>query len=164
MRSRFHSVTAGAEINSIYVKLENLLFGKLPLDAQRDHCFQHFPAKSAAAERKAISGKLLSDTAGAFFRRATHDVAHQSAHDPAPINSLVCVKARVLARQHRGDEKRRDFAQGNLEPVRASQAAVNFSIDIVNSAALRHFADVLHIERLRPRPVKQENGEAGAGQ
>ena len=81
-----------------------------------------------------------------------------------PINPFVLVKARVLARQHRTDEERRDLAQGNLQTVRAGQAAVNFSIDIINRVSLRHFADIFHVEGLRPRPVKEKDGEAGARQ
>src|SRR5712664_227187 len=76
----------------------------------------------------------------------------------------MLIEPSVLAHQHRIDEKRRDFAQGNLETIRASQAAVNFSIDIVNGVSLRHFADTLHVEGLRPRPVKEEDGETGGRQ
>ena len=54
--------------------------------------------------------------------------------------------------------------QGDLKTVRAGEAAVNFSIDIVNGASLRHFPDVFHIEALRPSAVKKKNGEHGARQ
>ena len=55
-------------------------------------------------------------------------------------------------------------ASGVAETVRAGQAAVNFSIDIINGVSLRHLADVLHVERLRPRPIKEEDREAGGCQ
>ena len=76
----------------------------------------------------------------------------------------MLIEPSVLAHQHRIDEKRRDFAQGNLETIRASQAAVNFSIDIVNGVSLWHFADIFHVKGLRPRPVEEEDGKAGASQ
>src|SRR6266542_2489915 len=157
----FDSITAGAEIDSVDVKLENLLLGELMLNPKCHHRFEYFSAQRTAPEWKAISGKLLGDAAGAFLGGATHNIADQRAQNPAPINPFVLVGPRVLARQHRIDENRRDFAEGNLKTIRASQAAVNFSIDIVNGVSLRHFADILHVEGLRPRPIKEEDGEAG---
>src|SRR3982751_6200361 len=43
--------------------------------------------------------------------------------------------------------------------IRACKAAVNFPIDIVNGASLRHFSDVFHVEGLCPGPVKEKNRE-----
>ena len=79
--------------------------------------------------------------------------------DPAPINPLVQVETSILARQHRGDKKRRDFAERDLQTVGAGETTVDFSIDIKNSVPLGHFADLFHIESLRPRSVKEENSE-----
>ena len=87
------------------------------------------------------------------------DVADERAQNSAPIDPLVLVKASVFARQHRIDEKRRDFVKRNLQPIRAGQAAVNFSVDVEDGVALRHFADLLHVEGLRPRPVKKKNAK-----
>jgi hypothetical protein len=141
-----------------------LLLGELMLDPKCHHRFEYFSAQRPAPEWKAISGKLLGDAAGAFLGRAAHNIADQRAQNSAPINSFMLIEPGVFARQHRSNEKRRDFAQGNPKTICASQAAVNFSIDIVNGVSLWHFADVLHIEGLRPRPVKEEDGKAGASQ
>src|SRR5438132_1102463 len=59
---------------------------------------------------------------------------------------------------------RRDFAQRDFETIGPRQAAVNFSIDIVNGASFGHFADVFHVERLGPGAVKKKNGEHRARQ
>src|SRR5207302_1011688 len=67
LRGCFDSITAGAEINPVYIKLENLLLGELTLDSKCHHRFEHFPAKRAPTEWKAVSGKLLGDAAGAFL-------------------------------------------------------------------------------------------------
>ena len=68
-------------------------------------------------------------------------------------------KARVLARDHRIDEKRRDFVQRHLEPIRTREPAVNFSIDIEDRVALRHVSYLLHVEGLRPDGVERQDGE-----
>ena len=162
LRSGLNPIATIAEINPVYVKLEDLLFGKLALDTQGHHRFQQFPAEGAAAEWKAVSGELLGNTAGAFFGRAARDIANQSAQNPAPINSLVLIESSVFARQHPCYKKCRNFAERNLQAICAGKATVDFSIDIVNGVSLRHFTDILHVEGLRPRPVKEENRKASS--
>src|SRR4029453_12584174 len=76
----------------------------------------------------------------------------------------MVIESGVFARQHRCDELWRDFAQRNLQTIRAGEAAVNFTVDIVNGASLRHFPDVFHVEGLRPGAVKEKNGERSACQ
>src|SRR5882724_8254222 len=76
----------------------------------------------------------------------------------------MLIKSRVLARQHGRDELWGDFAQRNLETIRAGKAAVNLPVDIVNGASLRHFPDVFHVEGLRPGAVKEKSGEHSARQ
>jgi hypothetical protein len=67
LRRGLNSVATVAEINPVYIKLKDLLFGKLTFDPQRHHRFEQFPAESAAPEGEAVAGELLSDTARAFF-------------------------------------------------------------------------------------------------
>ncbi len=81
-----------------------------------------------------------------------------------PINPFVVIESSVLARQHGRDELWRDFAQRNLETIRACKAAVNFPVDVVNGASLRHFPDGFHVEGLRPSAVKEKNSERSARQ
>src|SRR2546421_9592266 len=50
---------------------------------------QDFPAQSASTERKTVAGKLLGNAAGAFLGRAAHDVAHERARNPAPVDPAV---------------------------------------------------------------------------
>ena len=164
MRGCFDSVTAGPEINPVCIKLDNLLLGEFALDAERHHCLQYFSTKSAATERETVTRQLHRKAARAFLGRPARDITNQSAQNSAPINPLMFVEPGVLARQHRIDEIRGDFAQRDLEPVRAGQATVNFPINIVNGVSLRHFANVLHVEGLRPCSVKEEDREAGGRQ
>jgi hypothetical protein len=49
--------------------------------------------------------------------------------------------------------------QRNLQPVRARETTVNFSIDIKDRVALGHFADLLHIEGSGPGSVEKENSQ-----
>ena len=49
LRGRLDSVTTGAEINPVHVELEDLVFGQLALDAQRDHRFEQLAADGATA-------------------------------------------------------------------------------------------------------------------
>src|SRR5438876_11115074 len=102
--SSLHCITTRAEINAVYVKLENLLFRKFAFDAQRDHCFQQFPAERAATERKTVARQLHCETARAFLCGHAENVPRQSAQNPAPIDAFVLVESTVLACQHRHDE------------------------------------------------------------
>ena len=76
-----------------------------------------------------------------------------------PINPLVLIEASVLAREHRGNKKRRYFAERNLQTVRAGETTVDFSIHIENRVSLRHFADLFHVKGLSPRSVKEEDSK-----
>ena len=55
LRSCLHSVTTGAEVNPVHIKLKNLLLGKLTLDSKCDHRFEQLSAKGAATQRKTIT-------------------------------------------------------------------------------------------------------------
>src|SRR5205823_15014707 len=89
LRGCFDSITAGAEIDSVNVKLENLLLGELMLDAKCHHRFVYFWAKRAPTEWKAVSGKLLGNAAGSFLGCAARNIADQLSQNSAPIKTLV---------------------------------------------------------------------------
>ena len=108
LRRGLNSVTTGAEINPVHVKLENLLLGELALDPQRDHRFEQFAAEGAAAERKTVARELLGDAARAFLGRAAHDIATKRAQNAAPIDPAVldksaCPRAPAARRRKNGD-------------------------------------------------------------
>ena len=67
---------------------------------------------------------------------------------------------RVFAREQRIDEKWRNFVERNLQPIRAREPAVNLAVDIEDSVALRHLADLFHVEGLRPRAEEEQNAES----
>ena len=71
-------------------------------------------------------------------------------------------KAGVFSRQQRINESGRDFIQRNNEPVRSRQPAINLSVNIENSIAFRHFADLLHVEGVRPGRVEDQNAKRTA--
>jgi len=73
--------------------------------------------------------------------------------------STVLIKTRILPGQHGIDKKGRDLIERNLQPVRAGETAVDFSIDIEDGIALGHFADLLHIEGSGPGSVEKENSQ-----
>ena len=137
---------------------------ELAFNSERHHCFQQLATERAAAQRKAVPRQLHRETACAFLRRHSDNVTAQRTQHSPPINTFVVIKSSVLARQHSRDELWRDFAQRNLETIRACKAAVDLPIDVVNRASLWHFPDVFHVERLGPGAVKEKNGERSARQ
>src|SRR5712692_9368878 len=80
-----------------------------------------------------------------------------------PIDSWMLIKAGVFARQQSIDEKRRNFVERNAQPVRASETAVNFSVEIEDGVALRHGPDFFHVEARSPRAVKKKQGQTDSG-
>src|SRR6266446_1284056 len=159
LRSCFNAVTAGAEIDAVDVELENLVFGEIALDAQSDHCFQQFAADGAASEWETVAGELLGDATGAFLGRAAQDIVNKRTQNSAPVNSTVLIKTRILPGQHGIDKKGRDLIERNLQPVRAGETAINFSIDIEDGVALGHFAHLLHIKGSGPGSEEKENAQ-----
>jgi len=71
-------------------------------------------------------------------------------------------KTRVLPHQQRIDECRRNFIQRNDQPVRSRQPAINFPINVEDSIALGHFADLFHVEGLRPGGIKDQHAQPGS--
>ena len=132
------------------------------LNPQRHHRFQQFAIDGAPAEGKRIACKLLSDAAGAFPGRTTQQIAHQGAADPIEIDSVMLKKTSIFTRQQRINECWRHFIQRNDEPVRSGQSAINFSVNIENGIAFRHFPDLLHVEGLCPGRVEDQNAKRTA--
>src|SRR5204862_3063884 len=71
-------------------------------------------------------------------------------------------KTSVFSRQQRINECWRHFIQRNDEPVRSGQSAINFSVNIENGIAFRHFPDLLHVEGLCPGRVEDQNAKRTA--
>ena len=71
-------------------------------------------------------------------------------------------KPGVFSRQQSIDECRRHFIQRNDEPVRSSQSAINFSVNIENGIPFRHFPDLLHFKGLCPGRVEDQNAKRTA--
>src|SRR5205807_3935158 len=113
LRGCFNAVTAGAEINPVHIKLEDLLFREFVLDPKRDHRFEQLATDVAAAERETVAGELLGNAARTFLGRAGQNIADERAENPAPINAGMLIKTRIFARQERIDEKRRNFIERN---------------------------------------------------
>ena len=88
-------------------------------------------------------------------------IAVKRSRDAAPIYSTVLEKPGVFADQEGINKKGRDLVQGDLDPVRSGEAAVDFSVHVEDGIALRHVADALQIVGLRPDGIKKKNAENG---
>src|SRR5204862_2625533 len=147
------------EINPVYVKLEDLLLGEILLDPQRYHRFQNFSAQGSAAERETIARELLSNTARTFLGRAAHDVAHQRASDPTPVDPAMLEEPRVFPREQCVNEIGRDLIERHFHPIRAGKPAVDLAVDIEHRVSLWHGANLFQVDSLRPDRVEKEDAE-----
>ena len=102
---------------------------------------------------------MLGQATSAFLGRAAHQIAPQGATDAIEVDAVMLEETRVFPHQQGVDESRRNFVQRNDQPIRSCQSAINFPINIENSIALRHFADLFHVEGVRPGGVKDQNAQ-----
>ena len=107
---------------------------------------------------KAVASELLGKSAGTLAKAAGNEVADNGARDTDGIDSVMIVKARILARQESIHEVIGNFVEGDDHPVLAGQTAVEFPVLVVDGRTLRHVADRLQIERQRPR-VEEERDD-----
>ena len=103
-----------------------------------------------SAERKAVSGELLCDRAGALAEAAEEEVAHHGAGDADGIDAVVFVKSRVLAADKRVVEIIRNLVERHNHTVLSGKAGIVFSLVVVDHRALIHFVNLREIEQMRP--------------
>ena len=73
-RGRFRAVKPAAEINTVQVKLENLLLVEVVLNSPRQKNLEQFAAIRFAFERETVARELLRDRARALSNVTSHEI------------------------------------------------------------------------------------------
>src|ERR1700680_531852 len=101
LRHRVDAVNARAQVHTIEIQLEDLLFAELRLDEQRNGRFLRLASVRADVREKQRTRELLRQGAAALDPSAEANVAHRRARDPDRIDARMVIEAEVLDGDHR---------------------------------------------------------------
>src|SRR5205809_4904153 len=107
----FDSVKAGAKVDTVYIKLQNLLLGIAFLDPTGEHGFESLAVEITTIEFKRGARQLLSQGAGTFPHLVGPQVLPNSACHSHEINAVMLVKSRIFPREERRGKIWRDSVQ-----------------------------------------------------
>ena len=111
LRHRVDAVNARAQVHTIEIQLEDLLFTELRFDEQCNGRFFDLASVRADVREKQRSRELLREGAAALDASAAVEVAHEGARDPDRIDARMDVEAAVLDGHHCVLKIRRDIRQ-----------------------------------------------------
>ena len=134
MRGGFDAVSAGAEIDPVEVEFENLRFGMLALEPEREFDLLQFPLQGALLRQKQILGELLGQRRAALRDAAMQHVCDRRAQNSQGIDPVMRIEPAVLD----GDEGfrqigrqflQRDIGAGHFAPRRQHAAIETCDLD-----------------------------------
>ena len=160
-RCRFQAIHAGAEIDLVEIKAEDLVLAVARLQIDGERRFLQLALHGAAGRQEQILGQLLGDGRTALHHAAGHHVAHRGARQAERIDADMRAEAAVLD----GDEGIDDivgqvgrihaFAPGEAAP--SHQAAARIQDRDVLRWAFRH--QVAHIGHAREEMREDHRAE-----
>src|SRR4029077_16620217 len=98
LRGGLPSVSAGAEIDAVEIKLENFRLAELALEPQRQHRLLHLAPERALLGEKQVLGELLGEGRAALRHPAVQHVGSGGAEKPDGIDAVMAEEAPVLDR------------------------------------------------------------------
>jgi hypothetical protein len=101
LRGGLDPIGAGAEIDAIEIKLENLRLAESAFEPERKHDFLHLAPERALLGEKQVLGELLGDRRAALRHAAAKHVGRRGAHEPEGIDAVMAEEAPVLDRDER---------------------------------------------------------------
>ena len=107
----FHAVGAGAEIDTVEIKLKDLRLGEFVLEPEREHHFLRLARDRALLRQEQILGELLGDGRSALRGAATQDVGDHGAQDSQRVDAVMGIEAAILDGDERLGHVIRQFVQ-----------------------------------------------------
>src|SRR6516162_7134413 len=95
LRRPFDAVGAGAEIDAIEIKFENLRLSEFVFEPQREHDLLKLAVDGAFLGEEQILRQLLRDGRAALRRAAAKHVGNQRARDAERIDAAMGVEAAI---------------------------------------------------------------------
>src|SRR5437588_6014015 len=91
----FDSIGAGAEVDAVQIKFEDLILRIFVLEPKRENGFLDFAREGAFLGEEQILGKLLRESRAALHAAAARHVARQRAQDAKRIQAPMRVEAAI---------------------------------------------------------------------
>ncbi len=121
MSGGIDAVGAGAEIDSVQINFENLVFCKFVLEPEREQGLADLARKAPLGRQKQVLRQLLSDRAAAFNNVPGGKIGQRRTQEANKVDTEMAVEAPILG----GDDRLRQIA-GHL--AQAQGAAKHIAI------------------------------------
>ena len=105
------AIGAGAEVDGIEIPGQDFVFGKPPLEPERENHFLELARPGALGGEEQVLRQLLRDRAAALDRAAGIEVRERGPGDAAQIHSRMLEEPPVLHGQNGVDQMARDLRQ-----------------------------------------------------
>src|SRR6478672_11860364 len=132
-------ISAAAEINAVQVKLENLVFAKLPLKREGQDAFLDLAHEVAVVGQEDVARELLRDGRGSAYPVTSREGGSDRSADVDRVDANMATEAAVLGRDHRRPHLRRDMVVA--QPLTEARAHRHQNL-AVGSADSDHLAEV----------------------
>ena len=159
LRGRLDAIGAGAEIDPVEIEFENLGFGMLALQPEREFDFLQFALQRALLGQEQVLGELLGQRRAALRDAVMQDVGDRRARDAERIDAVMRIEPAVLdrdegLRQIGRQILQRDIGAGHFA-ARRQHAAVEAD-DLDGRRPLSEFqATGSAADARRPRPRRR---------
>ncbi len=150
-RGRFDTVIAVAEIHHVQIRLEDLRLGIALFEADGNRRLADLSIERPHVRQLLDSPELLCDRAAAFDDAARAPVAPRRLCDAEGIQTVVCIEAAILNRQHRVDHARRHAIDRHVDPLLDEEGKRLVTVPIEHHGRLRPHADLGERRRIRQR-------------
>src|SRR4029077_3654542 len=159
----FDAVGAGAEIDAVEIKLENLRLGELVLKPERERQLLQLARNRALLGQEQILGELLGDGRAALRRAAPQHVVDDGAQDPPRIDAVMRIEARVLDRDERLGHVVRQFAQRYCGAAHVAARRERRPIEPEDEDRRRPLGNFERLDRRQMNPDPDENADGTDG-
>ena len=163
LRRRLDAIGAGAEIDPVEVEFENLGFGMLALQPEREFDFLQLALQRALLGQEQVLGELLGQRRAALRNAAMQDVGDGRAHDAERIDAVMRIEPAVLdgdegLRQIGRQILQRDIGAGHFAARRQHAAVEADDLD-----GRRPFRNFERLDRRQMRADPDDDADHGDG-
>ena len=156
LRRRLDSVGAGAEIDPVEIKLQDLGLGKLVLQPQRQHDFLKLAHHFAVAREEKILGELLRNGRAALGDAAMEQVGHDCAGQSDRIDPVMAIETPVLDREKGIGQVGRHFIDRDCGAAHLAAGREDATVSGIDLDGRWTLGDCQRLDR---RQVERDPGE-----
>src|SRR4029077_3904879 len=159
----FDAVGAGAEIDAVEIKLENLRLAEFVLKPERERQLLQLARNRALLGQEQILGELLGNGRAALRRATPEHVVDDGAHDPPRIDAVMRMEAPVLDRDERLGHVVRQFAQRYRGAAHVAARRERRPVEPEDKDRRRSLGNFERLDRRQMNPDPDEDADSTDG-